>query len=75
MATPRPKHPELSALLDSFTRSAFGTTRSESIQSDLCVSCCKAAVDFRDELSRREYTISGLCQKCQDSFFGSAEED
>jgi len=26
--------------------------------------------DFRDELSRREYLISGLCQKCQDDFFG-----
>lgn len=24
---------------------------------------------FRDALSRREYRISGLCQKCQDSFF------
>lgn len=25
---------------------------------------------FRDELSRREYRISGLCQKCQDDMFG-----
>ena len=22
--------------------------------------------DFRDELSRKEYSISGLCQSCQD---------
>ena len=26
--------------------------------------------DFRDELSRKEARISGLCQKCQDEFFG-----
>jgi hypothetical protein len=26
--------------------------------------------DFRDELSRKESRISGLCQKCQDDFFG-----
>lgn len=26
--------------------------------------------DFKDELSKREYKISGLCQKCQDSVFG-----
>ena len=26
--------------------------------------------DFKDELSKREYEISGLCQKCQDKFFG-----
>ena len=26
--------------------------------------------DFRDNLSRKEYSISGLCQDCQDEFFG-----
>lgn len=25
---------------------------------------------FRDELSRKEYSISGLCQDCQDEMFG-----
>ena len=25
--------------------------------------------DFRDELSRKEYSISGLCQTCQDEMF------
>lgn len=25
---------------------------------------------FRDDLSRKEYYISGLCQKCQDETFG-----
>ena len=28
-------------------------------------------VDFRDQLSRKEFKISGLCQTCQDSVFGS----
>jgi len=27
--------------------------------------------DFRDELSKKEYFISGLCQKCQDEIFES----
>lgn len=33
---------------------------------------CQNVVDmnFRDSLSEREYQISGLCQKCQDKFFG-----
>lgn len=26
--------------------------------------------DFRDDLSRKEFKISGLCQKCQDETFG-----
>ena len=26
--------------------------------------------DFKDELSIKEYSISGMCMKCQDSTFG-----
>lgn len=31
--------------------------------------------DFRDDLSRREFKISGLCQKCQDEVFGGGNEE
>lgn len=37
---------------------------------------CKRSVNpegFRDELSRKEYRISGLCQACQDRVFGGEE--
>jgi len=27
--------------------------------------------DFKDESSRKEFKISGLCQKCQDEIFGN----
>lgn len=37
--------------------------------------CAGPATEFRDEISRREYGISGMCQKCQDAFFNSNEED
>ncbi len=33
---------------------------------------CKKLIDFnhfRDRSSKKEFTISGLCQSCQDSFF------
>ena len=37
--------------------------------------CCKSVItDFHDELSYKEYLISGMCQKCQDSVFGTGEE-
>ena len=29
--------------------------------------------DFRDELSLREYHISGICQTCQDATFGKGD--
>lgn len=37
-----------------------------------CPFCGKVVDDseFRDDLSREEFRISGLCQKCQDEFFG-----
>jgi hypothetical protein len=31
-------------------------------------------VEFRDEVSEREYRISGLCQDCQDFVFGVDSE-
>ena len=27
--------------------------------------------DFRNEISKKEFQISGLCQKCQDKMFGA----
>lgn len=38
---------------------------------------CKKMVDlseFRDELSKKEFLISGICQRCQDKFFGGNDE-
>ena len=38
-----------------------------------CINCKSTDVkasDFRDELSRREFAISGFCQRCQDEVFG-----
>jgi hypothetical protein len=38
-----------------------------------CVTCDSTllrGVDFRDDLSRKEYGISGMCQKCQDVAYG-----
>lgn len=43
-----------------------------------CPCCGSTAVyttDFKDDLSRREYMISGLCQPCQDSVFEEEEAD
>ena len=36
-----------------------------------CPFCGKEVTEseFKDELSLREFRISGLCQKCQDEFF------
>lgn len=38
------------------------------------IGCGKPVEGFRDRLSEKEYTISGLCQNCQDEIFGVDDE-
>jgi hypothetical protein len=40
-----------------------------------CVHCKKEAVHFRDFLSLKEFTISKLCQECQDKIFKEKEDE
>ena len=35
-----------------------------------CPTCQKPIGRFRNDISKQEYRISGLCQECQDSVFG-----
>ena len=39
-----------------------------------CPLCSSEITEFRDELSRKEFYISGMCQKCQDETFGCTDE-
>lgn len=69
--TPSKKSPEVEKAL----KDVFGVDRQESIQANTCIAppigCGKPITTFRDEVSRREFTISGLCQDCQDKIFGA----
>lgn len=59
------KSPEVEALLEQLAPYGRG--------GQVCAICGSdkvAATDFRDELSRREWSISLMCQKCQDEVFG-----
>jgi hypothetical protein len=64
MAEPSKKSPKIEELLNT----AVG--RTSAIESDVCALCGQPATSFRDELSRKEYTIGGMCQSCQDKVFG-----
>lgn len=39
-----------------------------------CPLCIQPIGEFKDALSAREYSISGLCQKCQDNFLGPSKK-
>jgi hypothetical protein len=68
MANPTRKNPNIEKLIDSINPS--GRNRVDSIEADICTWCGKTATEFRDMLSKKEYTISGFCQSCQDEVFG-----
>lgn len=68
MAEPTQKAPEI----DEVIKEVLGINRVESIKSDKCVfgDPPHDATEFRNEVSQKEYRISGLCQSCQDLIFG-----
>jgi len=67
---PSHKSPEVERKL----QEVIGADRRSTIRADKCIpkpfGCGGPATTFKDELSQREFAISGLCQVCQDKFFG-----
>ena len=61
---------ELEQFKEDSAMSLFGRSRRLAIAGNQCVKCGELAAEFNDELSRKEYGISGLCQCCQDGIFG-----
>jgi len=69
------KDPTIVAALDGFSIAMFGRARSICLANHECVTCGGPAMEFKDEVSKREYQISGTCQSCQDKLFSAPEGD
>jgi hypothetical protein len=41
----------------------------------LCPTCGEKIGEFRNDLSRKEFDISFMCQECQDSAFAPDDDD
>ena len=67
---PTEKSPAIEEFITRFT----GIDRRTAITTRVCPTCGGEVLGFRDELSEKEYCISGLCQKCQDCVFGVNDE-
>ena len=65
---PATKAPEIEALLEALSLK-LARPRSEAFAERACVTCGGAATKFDSSLSEKEYSISGMCQTCQDSMF------
>tara|TARA_R110002020_G_scaffold195094_1_gene396067 strand:- start:434 stop:685 length:252 start_codon:yes stop_codon:yes gene_type:complete len=67
------KHDAIDALLSLATG---GKDRYEVVRNGECMTCDSqgnVSSSFSDDLSRKEYSISGMCQSCQDDIFGAGE--
>lgn len=57
---PTLKAPDITKFLN------MSVDRDAMIRKSMCVACHLGIKEFKNEVSEREYTISGLCQDCQD---------
>jgi len=74
---PTYKNPQIDALLSEIVFN--GKDRVTCIREGICITCDDAhgiiASSFRDDISRKEYAISAMCQSCQDDVFGMGEPE
>lgn len=56
-------------MIDLFISSMTGKSREQQIADGMCMTCKGEAKIFNSDLSRSDYRMSGMCQKCQDSVF------
>jgi len=57
--------------LDNLAKKLFGKTKTRAVKSGKCIRCGEPALEnCYSEMGRREFNISGLCEKCFDSMFG-----
>ena len=64
--------------LDDMLKSFTGKNRHQVVHEGrfmFCDSTGNIATSFSDDISRKEYAISGMCQSCQDDFFGPGDPD
>ena len=66
----KPMTTEKSEEIDNVLTQLAGISRQKAAEKHICAWCKNPIMEFKDELSKKEHRISGLCQKCQDDTFG-----
>ena len=60
----------ISDFVEQLALGTYGRSTRDSIFLERCVKCGESASSFEDEVSEREFYISGVCQLCQITIFG-----
>ena len=69
------KHPAIKFLIDQNATAIYGRPTSGALALGICVSCAEDASSFHSEIAKREYKISGLCERCQDEIFNDVTQE
>ena len=64
------RHKRIQDVIDEMTKDRIGLTQKDAQHHQVCTWCGNSVTMFRNQLSQKEYGISGFCQKCQDDTFG-----
>jgi len=60
-------------LQNALSQSLYGMTKDKAVAEGICISCREPALaNCYSEAGRREYRISGLCEKCFDDICGES---
>lgn len=57
--------------LDMIALISFGRTLTHALENQVCVMCGEPATTFDDEVSKKEYDLSAMCQQCQNIVFAT----
>ena len=59
----------MQSVLDKYDSVYYSLTIKEAHELEICIDCKQPAMEFNDAESKREYEISGWCQRCQNEIF------
>lgn len=59
----------IDALRTATANLVFKNSLSKAQDHGLCIRCNKPAISFRDDLSRKDFRITQMCQECQDEIY------
>ncbi len=65
--------PTLLALQEVFSKPTYSSDYARAKTQQTCIACGQSAGNFRDRSGLFEYSVSALCQQCQDRLFHSGE--
>jgi hypothetical protein len=65
---------DLQKLKDTTAVAAFGITKAEAIEQNICINCKKPPTVYSD-LGLKEYQISGICEPCFGKIAGAPDNE